>query len=64
MAFFTTLMERPAEMFSMLAPSFWACLTLEFMKTVHRLPRSTGRSANRPSFANSFTSLPSACANV
>ena len=40
----------------MLAPSFWACLTLEFMKTVQRLPRSTGRSAKRPSFAKSFTS--------
>ena len=40
-AFLTTLMDRPAEMFSTLAPSFWACLTLEFMKTVQRLPRST-----------------------
>ena len=24
------------------APSRWACLTLEFMKTVHLVPRSTG----------------------
>ena len=49
-------MERPAEMFSMVAPSFWACLTLEFIKTVQRLPRSTGRSAKRPRAANSLTS--------
>ncbi len=54
-AFFTTLMASPAEMFSMDAPSFWACLTLEFMNTVQRLPRSTGLSANRASFANSGT---------
>ena len=60
MAFFTTEMESPAEMFSTLAPSFWACFTLEFMKTVQRLPRSTGRSAKRPSFENSFTSWPRA----
>ena len=26
-------------------PSFWACLTLEFMNTVQRDPRSTGRLA-------------------
>ena len=51
-------------MFSMVAPSFWACFTLEFMNTVQRLPRSTGRSANRPSWANSFTSYPSAWAKV
>ena len=25
-----------------MAPSFWACLTEEFMNTVQRLPRSTG----------------------
>ena len=37
----------------MVAPSFWACLTEEFINTVHRVPRSTGRSAKRPSFANS-----------
>ena len=55
-AFFTTLMDRPAEMFSIDAPSFWACFTLEFMNTVQRLPRSTGRSANRPRAAKSFTS--------
>ena len=55
-AFLTTLMDRPAEMFWMDAPSFWACFTELFMKTVQRLPRSTGRSANRPSAANSLTS--------
>ena len=47
-AFLTTEMERPALMFWMEAPSFWACFTEEFMKTVQRLPRSTGRSANSP----------------
>ena len=52
-AFLTTLIERPAEMFSTVAPSFCACLTEEFMNTVQREPRSTGRSAKRPSFANS-----------
>src|SRR5690554_3701788 len=26
----------------MAAPSFWACLTLEFINTVHLEPRSTG----------------------
>ena len=55
-AFLTTLMDRPALMFSMLAPSFWACLTELFINTVQRLPRSTGRSANRPRAANSLTS--------
>ena len=29
-------------MFSIEAPSFCACLTLEFINTVQRLPRSTG----------------------
>ena len=52
-AFFTTLMESPAEMFSMEAPSFWACFTEEFINTVHREPRSTGLSANSPSLAKS-----------
>ena len=32
------------------APSFCACLTDEFINTVQREPRSTGRSANKPSF--------------
>lgn len=43
----TTESERPAEMFSTLAPSFWACLMREFMKTVQRVPRSSGASPTR-----------------
>ena len=50
---FTTLTERPAEMSSVVAPSFWACFTEEFMNTVQRLPRSTGCRANRPRLAKS-----------
>ena len=34
----------PAEISLTLAPSFCACLTLEFINTVQRVPRSTGRS--------------------
>ena len=52
-AFFTMEMDRPAEMSSTLAPSFWACLTLEFMNTVHREPRFTGRGENSPSLEKS-----------
>ena len=37
------------------APSFWACFTLEFMNTVQRVPRSVGFSANRASLAKSST---------
>ena len=55
-AFFTTLVERPAEIFSMEAPSFWACFTEEFINTVQREPRSTGLSAKRPSLAKSAIS--------
>ena len=40
-------------MSSTVAPSFWDCLTWEFMKTVHRLPRLTGASANSARSANS-----------
>ena len=46
-------MDNPAEMSSTLAPSFWACLTLEFMNTVQRDPRLTGCLASRPSLAKS-----------
>ena len=35
-------------MFSMDAPSFCACFTEEFIKTVQREPRSTGCSARQP----------------
>ena len=52
-AFLTTLIERPAEMLSTVAPSFCACLTEEFMNTVQREPRSMGCFANRPSLQNS-----------
>ena len=57
-AFFTTLTDRPAEMSSMVAPSFWLCLTEEFMNTVQRVPRSTGAFERRPHSANSATLLP------
>ena len=40
-------------MSSMLAPSFCACLTLEFMNTVHREPKSTGCSEFRAACVNS-----------
>ena len=46
------------------APSFWACLTEEFMNTVQRLPRSTGFSAASPSRPNSRTSVPMVSAKV
>ena len=36
--------------------SFWACLTEEFMNTVHREPRFTGFWVNRPSLAKSSIS--------
>ena len=39
----------------MVAPSFWACLTREFMKTVQREPRSTGLVACTAALANSWT---------
>ena len=56
MAFFTTLMDSPAEMSSTVAPSFWACLTEEFINTVQREPRSTGYLAMRPRWAKSAIS--------
>ena len=40
-------------MSSMLAPSFCACLTLEFMNTVHREPKSTGCSEASAACVNS-----------
>ena len=40
------------------APSFWACFTREFMKTVQRLPRSTGCSAVSAAAAKSCTVMP------
>ena len=63
-AFLTTEMDSPAEMFSMDAPSFCACLTEEFINTVQREPRSTGLSANKPFWAKSSMVYPSAPAKV
>ena len=39
------------------APSFWACLTLEFMNTVQRVPRSTGDPAYSASFTKSASGM-------
>ena len=50
-----TEQARPAEISATDAPSFWACFTLEFIKTVHRVPRSMGFWANSASFAKSTT---------
>ncbi len=41
----TTEYERPAEISLTEAPSFCACLTFEFINTVHLEPKSTGCSA-------------------
>ena len=43
----------PAEMSATSAPSFCACLTFEFMKTVQRVPRSTGAFESMALAANS-----------
>ena len=48
--------DSPAEISPIVAPSFCACFTLEFINTVHLVPRSTGASAKSASFAKSFTS--------
>ena len=53
MAFFTMEVDRPAEMSATLAPSFWACFTLEFINTVQRDPRFTGFLVNSPSLEKS-----------
>ena len=63
-AFLTTEMERPAEIQSKPAPSFCACLTLEFINTVQRLPRSTGCFAKSASCAKFLTLQPRASENV
>ena len=52
-AFLMTEYESPLEMSPTLEPSFWACLTLLFIKTVQRLPRSTGSFARRARAENS-----------
>ena len=63
-AFLMTEYDRPAEMSAGVAPSFCACLTREFMKTVQRLPRSTGASALRASAAKSSMDMLSEVANA
>ena len=50
-AFLITEYASPAEISETDAPSFCACLTLEFIKTVQRVPRSTGAFANKASLA-------------
>jgi hypothetical protein len=40
-------------------PSFCICLTLEFINTVQRDPKSTGRDALNPNEANCATVMPS-----
>ena len=57
-------MDRPAEMSSTEAPSFWACFTEEFMNTVHREPRFTGCWARRPILEKSAMLYPRALAKV
>ena len=47
--------NRPAEISETSAPSFCACFTLEFMKTVHLVPRSIGCCAKTAAFAKSCT---------
>ena len=56
-AFLITEYESPAAMSPTVAPSFCACFTREFMKTVQRLPRSTGWRAPMASCANSSTPM-------
>ncbi|MPM60915.1 hypothetical protein SDC9_107769 [bioreactor metagenome] len=63
-AFLITEKEIPAEMSLRVAPSLWACLTLEFMNTVHLVPRSTGFFDNTAASANSWTLISSDLANV
>ena len=57
-AFLMTEYERPAAMSPTVAPSFCACLTRLFMKTVQRLPRSTGALDATAALANSWTVRP------
>ena len=56
-AFLMTEYERPAAMSPTVAPSFCACFTREFMKTVQREPRSTGALASMAALAKLRTSM-------
>ena len=51
-----TEIARPDEISATVAPSFCACFTFEFIKTVQREPRSIGFLAKSASLAKSFTS--------
>ena len=51
-AFLITEYARPAAISGIVAPSFCACFTLEFINTVQRDPKSIGIGANKPSLAN------------
>ncbi len=53
--FFTTAYESPALMSEIVAFSRNACLTREFMNTVHRVPRSQGDAASMASSAKRLT---------
>ena len=53
-AFLITEYASPADISGTDAPSFCACFTFEFIKTVQREPKSTGALDFVASFANSF----------
>ena len=56
--------DSPAEISATEAPSFWACLTFEFINTVHLVPKSTGILDPSASSANSSTLVLTDLANV
>ena len=59
-----TLLARPAEISSTSAPSFWACLTEEFINTVQREPSSAGDFEKIAFLAKSCVLYPKDLANV
>jgi hypothetical protein len=63
-AFFMTEYASPAEISATGAPSFCACFTREFIKTVHLVPKSTGFFAYMAMSAKSGVAKPSDFANV
>ena len=64
MAFFITEYESPLDISPTEYPSFWACFILEFIKTVHLEPKSTGFFDFKASCTNSFISNPKLFAKV
>jgi hypothetical protein len=64
MQFFITEYDNPAAMSAVVAFSRSDCFTLEFINTVHRVPKSHGRSAVQASAANSGAEYPSDLPNV